>query len=202
MCRDVEINNKENEEIVRMVFGKIIYGNSVDMRSATIEDLEFTYEIRQDKERTKYMHPVDGGIEAQEKWLRRQFAEPGDYFFIVCDKSGNSIGTNAVYQIDEKKHEGLLGRTLLNGNPIQNYEALIMIYEFAFYTLHLDKVKADILEENKASTGVTKHLGGREKEKIYDKELGRNMIRFEIKKDDYEKKREQLHSILDRFAGR
>lgn len=185
-----------------MVYSKVIYGKSVDMRSATMEDLEFTYEVRQDKERTKYMHPVTGGIEAQEKWLRRQLVEPGDYFFIVCDKSGNPIGTNAVYQIDEKMHEGLLGRTLLNGNPIQNYEALIMIYEFAFYTLHLDKVKADILEENKASTGVTKHLGGREKEIIYDRELGRDMIRFEIKKDDYEKNKERLHSILDRFAGR
>ena len=185
-----------------MIYDKVIYGNSVDMRSATMEDLEFTYEIRQDRERTKYMHPVTGGLEAQEKWLKGQLTEPGDYFFIVCDKSGHPIGTNAVYQIDERKHEGILGRTLLNCNPIQNYEALIMIYEFAFYILDLVKVRADILEGNKASVSVTEHLGGREIGRDYDEEFNMDIISYEIKREDYEKIKKQLHSVLERFSGR
>ena len=75
-----------------MIYDGIIDGKTVYLRSTTMYDLEFTYEIRQDWERTKYMHAVTGGLEAQKQWLESQMADPDDYFLeepkIPCQWAG------------------------------------------------------------------------------------------------------------------
>lgn len=185
-----------------MVYEKMIYGKSVDMHSATMEDLEFTYEIRQDKNRTKYMHPVNEGLNAQKKWLENQMEAPGDYFFIVKNHAGKRIGTCSVYSIDAEKRTGEIGRNILNGNPIENFEALVMIHEVAFYELGLARVYARILKDNLPSIGVTMRMGGQEVGHIFDPDLQTDILLYEIAKETYMQKRDRLLGLCKRFGER
>ena len=192
----------EKTEGFCMVYEKIIYGKSVDMYSATMADLEFTYEIRQDRDRTKYMHPVNAGLEGQKRWLENQMKTPGDYFFVVKNHAGKRIGTCSVYSIDADKRTGEIGRNILNGNPIENFEALVMIHEVAFFKLSLARVYARILRENLPSIGVTMRMGGQEAGHIYDPGLQTDILLYEITKENYMQKRDSLLGLCERYGKR
>ena len=185
-----------------MVYTGVIQGKSVYLKSAQMCDLEFTYEIRQDRERTKYMHQVNKGLETQRKWLEKQLMRPGDIFLIVYDKAGERIGTNSIYHIDGENATGEIGRTILNGNPIQNLEANVLSYEFAFYELGLEVLYAEVMQGNNAALGVIVRHGGEEIRREYSNELDCEMIYFEIRKKEYDKKRDGLLKLVNRFAGR
>lgn len=185
-----------------MLYNRAIQGDSIILRSAQMVDLEFTFEIRQDKEKTKYMHSIGESIETQRKWLEKQIARPGDYFFIVYDKKDNRIGTCSVYNVNISKKEAEIGRNLLCGTPIQNLEALTLIHEFAFYELNLEKLHVKILSENISSVGVTIRMGGEEVGREYNEEFQMDMIYYIIKKEEYEKEQGKLKELINRFTRR
>lgn len=186
-----------------MLYDGTIVGKTVYLRSATMDDLEFTYEIRQDRERTKYMHAVTGGLEAQRQWLEHQMAAPGDYFFVVYDKkSGKRIGTASIYRINPECTEGKTGRSIFNGNPIQNLETFYLFYEFAFYGLGLQRLYAEILRNNLASVGSVFRMGGEKVSQEYNEEFKDYMEYYVTQKSEYAKRREGLKKLVDRFADR
>ena len=45
-----------------MIIENPIIGNLVTLRSVRIDDAEYTFKIRQDKEKTRYLHAVEGTI--------------------------------------------------------------------------------------------------------------------------------------------
>ena len=51
-----------------MVWNETVEGVYVRLRSAQLEDAQFTYEIRQDKEKTRYIHSVKGSVDNQRKY--------------------------------------------------------------------------------------------------------------------------------------
>ena len=62
-----------------MVYSEEIRGLTVYMRSTMPEEAEATYNMRIDKEKTKYMHQVNGTVEDQRAYLERQQDKPGEY---------------------------------------------------------------------------------------------------------------------------
>ena len=185
-----------------MAVYKKIMGKTVYFKPVRLADTEFTYNIRQDKERTKYMHQVGGGIQAQEKWIQNQIQRDGDYFFVVYSMSHIPIGTASIYNINDEMKRGEIGRIVLNGNKIQNMEAIIIIHEFGFYDLGMETLDSEILVDNIASIGTTLRVGGVERMRVFNKELNSEVIWYEIKKSDYEKKREYFKALINRFGTR
>ncbi len=179
-----------------------IKGEKVYLRSATIEDAEYTYTIRQDGKRTKYMHTLSGGIEEQKRWLINQIKDLDSYFFIACDLEGSSLGTYAIYRINQEAKTGELGRALLLGNPIQNLETIYLVHEFAFFELGLEVLYANAFEENIAAIGVNKQVGGIEVEKKHNEEFDMVNIKFKISKGNYLYKREKIKQLVERFCKR
>lgn len=185
-----------------MAVYEMIEGKSVCLKPATVEDAKYTYEIRQDQERTKYMHLVNGGVEGQKKWIENQRRTEGDYFFVVYSSDGLPLGTESVYDIDADTNEGEIGRAILNGNPTQNMEALILIHEFAFCSLGLKRLRVSVLAGNTASIGVTLRFGGVENHREYSDEFQCELIWFDIYQDAYLKRRGQFIRLIDRFGCR
>ena len=180
-----------------MIYQGQISGKWVTLKSASLDDLEFTYDIRQDKERTKYMHRVDSGLDAQKEWLEWQMAEPQDYFFVVRNKAGEPIGTYSIYNMRENKREAEIGRAILNGNAIENYETILLIRDFAFHELCLDKLISIILCNNKKSIGIVVKSGGIECRRVYDEHLNTDLIYYETTIEEYEKRRPKLMEVLN-----
>ena len=195
------LKKREKRKIVKL--NRELTGQKVYLKSADIEDTAYTYQVRQDVNRTKYMHAVTGGIESQKKWLENQIADKDSYFFVVRTKEGKPIGTYGLYDLDFQKKTGEIGRAILNGTPVENLEAIYLVHEFAYFDLELDKLYTECFEDNTAAVGVNTQVGG--------VEIGRNHmdgfgnlenIHFEITRENYLCKRAHIKSLVDRFNSR
>lgn len=173
-----------------MIWNEVLEGLQVRLRTVQMEDAEFTYNIRQDREKTRYLHPVNGTLEDQKRWLRQQRKREGDYFFIVETKQRVPLGTIALYNICGD--EGEVGRNLLYGNYLQNVETAILIRDFAFYILKLNRLIVTVHEDNIHVQGFEKKLGAKEEYREYSEELGAELIYFSVTEDCYRKKRDRI----------
>lgn len=154
-----------------MVYDKIIEGRYVRIRSISESDAQFSVRIRQDKEKTKYLHKVDNDVTKQCEWIKKQRHAQGDYFFIAEKLDGERVGTVGVYDI--KENVGHLGRLLMVGNPFQTFEATMLAMQFAYEILGLERLYGDVHVDNTASLHISEALGFHFDEPIYDKELDR-----------------------------
>ncbi len=145
----------------------------MSLRPVAESDAAYTTEIRQDSEKTKFLHAVDNDIEKQTAWIRRQREAAGDYFFIAGTPDGEDVGTVGVYDIEGKK--GCLGRLLMTGNPFQTFEATLLAMEFAYDTLGLSELYGDVVEGNSASYNLSEAFGFHFEEPVYSEELKANL---------------------------
>lgn len=128
------------------------------MRSATVEDAEFTLSVRQDPEFNKYLPRVSNTLEQQVAWIISQRQKQGDYYFVVWSKEGNRIGTISIYNIDGDRAEA--GRLTMRGNPFQCIEAQLLSFHFGFNNLGLKSIVSYIYAENERALRFTKQFGG------------------------------------------
>ncbi|MBQ8945910.1 MAG: GNAT family N-acetyltransferase [Lachnospiraceae bacterium] len=154
-----------------MIYDQIIKGRYVSLRSMDESDARFSLDIRQDKEKTKYLHPVDNDIDKQTAWIKRQMETPGDYFFVAETADGDKVGTIGVYGIEGNL--GHLGRLLMVGNPFQSFEATMLAMKFAYEILGLDELYGDVHVDNTASIHISGAMGFHFKEPVYEEELDR-----------------------------
>lgn len=129
-----------------MVYDGVLSGIYVDLKPVTLEDAPFTLSIRQDPEITRYIPKLDITVGEQKKWIARQRETAGDYFFVVWDKQGNRLGTCGVYNISGNSGEG--GRLALYGDPCQKIESGILMSEFEFEILKLERITGWLYADN------------------------------------------------------
>lgn len=177
-----------------MIYDKIIEGQYVDLRSAEVSDAEFTLAIRQDPEFVKYLPEINISIEQQRAWISKQREKQGDYFFIVTDKKGESIGTISIYDIVENHAEA--GRLTMRGNAFQSIEAQMLSFRFGFYVLGLDSIVSFIFSDNDRALRFTQQFGG----KLHAPELknGRMECMATNSKEDFMECEKKLVKMLYR----
>lgn len=141
-----------------MVYEGVIGGRYVELRSATVEDAEFTLAVRQDPEFNKYLPRVNSTLEQQKAWISRQRVKKGDYFFVVWDKAGNRIGTISIYDIEGDHAEA--GRLTMRGNAFQSIEAQLLSFHFGFNDLGLKNIVSYLYAENARALRFTQQFGG------------------------------------------
>ena len=130
-----------------MVYDKVIKGKFIDIRSINLEDVEFSYNIRRDDRYKDYVGQQAESMEAQRNFISWQIQQPGDYYFVVMNKSGERIGLIGAYNIDGEMAE--LGREVSYGNPMETMEAQVMIEDFCRDVLHLKKLFSVVYLNNK-----------------------------------------------------
>lgn len=184
-----------------MIVENPIIGDLVTLRSVHIDDAEYTFKIRQDKEKTKYLHVVEGTIDSQKKWIEEQQTRLGDYFFLVTDNHDNPIGTYSVYNIKSDKSRAETGRAILYGNPAQNLETILLFFDFCFIKQDISNLYSYTAKDNTKANGVAKRLGGSVIKCEYDNELQLEMETFLICKEAYLKNREKLVKLVNHFTN-
>ena len=179
-----------------MVFKEPIQGKYVLIRSAEVQDAKFTMDIRQDKEKTKYLHVVDNNLDKQSAWLERQREAEGDYFFIAEDFKGKGLGTVGIYDIEGKV--GHLGRLLMIGNPFQTFEATLLSMIFAYDVLGLDELYGDVHVDNSPSMNISEAVGFHFRDPIYEEELDRWVKYGTSYKQEFPEYRNKIESLIYR----
>lgn len=140
-----------------MVYDKVIHGKFVDLRSITLDDAVFSYNIRLDDRFRDVVGQPAATLEEQRRFIEWQMKEPGDYYFVVLNKKGEKIGLIGVYNI--QGNMGEIGREVNYGNPMETTEAEILIDEFCKNELQLEKTCYVIYTNNSRNLSNQKKKG-------------------------------------------
>ncbi|WP_295058029.1 GNAT family N-acetyltransferase [uncultured Fibrobacter sp.] len=129
-----------------MVYPEVIHGMFVDLRSITLDDAEFSYNIRADKRNRETVGQLAPSLEAQKDFIRWQMLEPNDYYFVVLNKKGERIGLYGVYDI----HNGIaeVGREVNVGEPAEIMEVGLLVADFCRDVLKLKRTCFVVYENN------------------------------------------------------
>lgn len=178
-----------------MYFARVIEGRFVDLKSVTVEDAEFTRNIRLDPDFAKFFPPLNNTIEQQRQWIENHKTKKDDYFFVVWDKSGNRIGTISVYDIVGTCCES--GRLAIKGNAFQSTEAQMLIFKFAFENLGMDTVLGYIFADNERAIRFNKQFGCvLDEPEMHDN--GHMMVKVTYTKEAVEKATERIKKVMYR----
>jgi RimJ/RimL family protein N-acetyltransferase len=135
-------------------------GEAFAIRPVTLDDAQFIWELRRDLDRSKYLHPVEGGVSAQVDWMKAYFDRPDDYYFLVERlRDGRSEGTAGLYGLYHTLHRAEWGRWVLRRDSLAAIESALLIYRFGFDRLGLEEVYCRTLAANRHVVGLHQSLG-------------------------------------------
>ena len=129
-----------------MVYEGVIKGRFVELKSITLDDAQFSFDIRSAPENRDTVGVVAKTIEDQRKFIEWQMKEPGDYYFVVYNKKGEKIGLIGIYDIQGDMGE--TGREVCNGSCVEVFESEILVQDFAMDILKLKKTCSVIYANN------------------------------------------------------
>ena len=181
-----------------MIYENKIKGHFVTLRSITLEDAEFSYNLRKDPRFVSIMGQPAATIEDQKKFIEWQMKQPGDYYFVVYNNDGEKIGLIGAYDIKDDSCE--VGREINIGAPYETMEAQILINDFILDILKL-KYKRSVIYKNNKKQLQMQHQKGIEP----IGECIRSGIPSYEYKTDAEKERKDFAKVqvmIDRLAAR
>lgn len=175
--------------IMEDIHGKVVY-----LKSADIEDAEFTLQIRNVNNTDGRIPKLDNTIQDQINWINSQRKKEGDYFFIIKNFQEHSVGVVGFYNIDEDKQIFEVGRYVAVGSPIENVEGLILAINTCLENFKVTSMILSVLESNTTVLNFWKSFGA----KVTNKILVSGCPAFEmiLHKDDYINYRNKIYKIF------
>lgn len=124
-----------------MLLQRPLVGKRIVLRSVLESDAEFILTLRNNPDLNQFIHDTDPSLEKQQEWTRRQQQRSDDFYMIIEDHDGRSLGTLGVYNINRKKKTFEWGRWLIvPGAPFYvAAESALLAYWFAFNDLSLEE---------------------------------------------------------------
>lgn len=174
----------------------VLYGELVDLKCADSEDAQFSLDIRNDPSLTEFIPKVQGSLEGQIQWIEKERISDDSYFFIILNKNGERIGTASIYNIDKTNKICEFGRYISYGNALENVETALLILNFAFSELNMEKVIFNNDERNLKIISFWKRFGA-SLINIVEME-GWKAAQYVLFREDYHIKRERIIPLLTR----
>jgi len=147
-----------------MVYEGVIKGRFVELKSITLDDVQFSFDIRSAPENRETVGVVAKSLEDQRKFIEWQIKEPNDYYFVVYNRKGEKIGLIGIYDIHGDTAE--IGREVSYGNCVEVIESEILVEDFAMDVLNLKKLCAVIYANNIKHLNNQKHSGAKPIKKV------------------------------------
>lgn len=142
-----------------MAVSEALRGRVIDLVPVSVQDAQFTMDIRNDEKLTKYIPRIPTTLDKQQSWIERQRGDVDDYFYIITRKDGEQVGTAAVYNVDIEPGLCEYGRYISYGSAIENVEAAVLAMEFAFGTLGMKRVMMNNDVRNEKIISFWKRFG-------------------------------------------
>lgn len=181
-----------------MIYPHEIKGKFVILKSITLDDAEFSYNLRKDPRFINIMGQSAKDLEAQKKFIEWQQKQPGDYYFVVYNNKNEKIGLIGVYDIQGDCCE--TGREINIGEPYETMEAEILLCDFCINILQLKTKIGVIYKNNKKQIDLQRQLG-------LDpvREILRNNIpayEYEVSFDDLSNSYKRARKLIDSLEVR
>lgn len=142
-----------------MNFDNIIKGRFIYLESVNEKDSEFILSLRLNGRYNKYLNKTNSDVELQKQWIKEQIARDNDYYFIIRDVNGNSIGTISLYNIDRVMNSAEFGRWICCGSALHSLESALLIHKFGFEIIGLNEIYTNTVSDNKSVVSFHKRFG-------------------------------------------
>ncbi|MBI4981630.1 MAG: GNAT family N-acetyltransferase [Candidatus Omnitrophica bacterium] len=185
-----------------MIYNTNLLGDFSILRHVHPEDAEFILSLRLNPETSKFLHSTDPSIEKQKSWIKEQQLRQGDYYFIIEDKAGVSFGTVGLYNIDAGKRAEF-GRWICVNSAVIAIESFMLVHDFGFEALGLEKIFSRIVVENNRVISAHERFGYRKIKEISSESLpGQILLELEVEKERYAQKRKTGRELLKQRLGK
>lgn len=126
---------------------KRVYGRSLYLRDITEDDAQFVFDLRTNREKSRYLSAISGRLEDQVQWIINYKSKRDQAYFIVCDKEGGKMGCIRMYDpIDESYCWG--GWLIIDGlGPLVAIESALLIYAYGKH-LGFSEARIDVRRAN------------------------------------------------------
>ena len=144
-------------------------GDTIYLRALEPEDLEFLYQLENNTE----IWEISNTVTPYSKHVLKLYLENAhrDIYDVkqlrlcICDSKGGAVGLIDLFDFDPKNHRAGLGIVVLEQkerNRGVGAEAIKLVMKYAFSTLGLRQLFANVIEDNQASIHLFKKLGFQE----------------------------------------
>ncbi|MBQ9664112.1 MAG: GNAT family N-acetyltransferase [Oscillospiraceae bacterium] len=179
-----------------MVYEGTLEGFGVRLRSLEEGDAAFLFKLRTDRERTRFVHAIEGTVDDQRLYIQKQRAREGDYYFLAEDLNGEPFGALAYYNLVDKNGE--TGRMVLNGTFAQNCDAILQLRRFAFEIIGAEYVRCTVVNGNKPVLAQIKRMGGEQVGSFIDSADGSEVLEFHVSRETYEERKEKYRQLVEK----
>src|SRR3989304_2878197 len=142
----------------------MLIGKNIKLRGVKDSDIPKMAEWRNDPNIYDYFYECEPVSDiTQRKWLDKHLNDPTEKLFIISTLDGKPIGTVCLIDIDLRNRKTESGRFLIGERDYQNkgygMEARMLILEYAFEYMNLNKVYGEILATNNKIIELNKKFG-------------------------------------------
>ncbi len=165
-------------------------GEHIRLRALETDDLDFLYEL----ENNLTVWEISGTTTPYSRHVLKQYLDNAhrDIYDVkqlrlcICDKNDKAIGLIDLFDFDPKNHRAGMGIVVLedkNRNRGVGTEAILLMMDYAFSTLALRQLFANVVVGNDASIHLFKKLGfqevGIKKDWIFSNGMYKDEILFQ-----------------------
>lgn len=134
-------------------------GKSILFREVTLEDASFIIELRTLPGKSNFISATSGDVEKQREFIADYLRDQSEYYFVICDRNLRSLGTVRIYDI--RGNSFCWGSWILSADAPRHaaIESALMIYDFAFFSLHYQMSHFDVRKNNTKVVDFHKRFG-------------------------------------------
>lgn len=188
----------------------MLIGHRIKLRAVELDDVEKLAKWRSNPDVYEYFYEYEPlSTIQQKKWLEKELENKENKFFIVSTLDGEAVGTVGFVDIDWRNRKAEWGRILIAEQKYRKdgygSEVLILILEYAFEHLNLNKLYCEALVSNQKAIALYKKFGfkedGRLRSHIYKQGKYVDVSLLSILREEYFEKKEELYRILHQKAS-
>lgn len=175
-------------------------GRFVRLRCAEEGDVAFTLAIRNDPELTKILPKISNTEQEQRDWINKQRALEDSCFMVFENLEGKPLGTIGFYHVDFNRGVCEFGRQISYGSPVENVEAMIILYDYLFSVYKMKKVVSHGQLKNTHVRNLAQRFGCQFVQEV-ELEWGGPSALYHLYPENYYAKRPKIVALLDAAVG-
>ena len=166
------------------------------MRAIESDDIPLLARWKNDPEIVSYFYEyVPIPIRTQEEWFERQRLDKSELNLIAETHNGAPIGTGSLMYIDFRNRTAEMGRVLIGAKPKRNsglgIEIAVLLCEYAFDQLNLNKVYGDTFATNTRAVRMYASLGfskeGVLRQHIFSRGKYVDLVQLSLLRDEFQR---------------
>lgn len=138
-----------------------VRGKSIFLREVFEDDAEFILQLRTDPLKGRHLSQTFADLDSQKIFIQNYSKSLTDFYFLICDWEWNRLGTIRIYDIKDESF--CWGSWIIANNAPTNtaVESALLLYDFAFFSLHYQKSHFDVRKGNERVVRFHERFGAR-----------------------------------------